>query len=397
MNRLDVYLNALPVGRLERKGSDTWTFQFFDSYLELEHRPVLSQSFEDDLERAHSATLLLPPFFSNLLPEGALRRFLSGQLGVNEQREAQLMAYLGTDLPGAVRVLAGGTGEEGSGTLGVPAIVRPLTTRRGFRFSLAGLQLKFPAEFSEQRWTLPASDSSGKWILKLPDPHHPDLPSLEYSDLQWARRAGIDVPNHRLVPVEQIDPLPVTWTYAEGFALGVRRYDRLEDGRRVHQEDFAQVLGVFPDEKYEATNYESLANIVRRICPPGDFRQLVRRLVFMVLSGNGDAHLKNWSLSYPNELAPALGPAYDLVSTRVYPDYEELALNFVGTKRFRGVDRQRFRRLARKLDEDEQVFVHWVDEDAQRIRDAWRAFRPESPAREEHKRTIDRHLDQMLI
>jgi len=60
MNRLDVYLNALPVGRLERKGSDTWTFQFFDSYLELEHRPVLSQSFEDDLERAHSATLLLP-------------------------------------------------------------------------------------------------------------------------------------------------------------------------------------------------------------------------------------------------------------------------------------------------------------------------------------------------
>jgi serine/threonine-protein kinase HipA len=44
----------------------------------------------------------------------------------------------------------------------------------------------------------------------------------------------------------------------------------------------------------------------------------MRRLAFMVLSGNADAHLKNWSLLYPDGVRPRLAPVYDLVSTVMY-------------------------------------------------------------------------------
>jgi serine/threonine-protein kinase HipA len=45
----------------------------------------------------------------------------------------------------------------------------------------------------------------------------------------------------------------------------------------------------------------------------------MRRLAFMVLSGNADAHLKNWALLYPDGVNPRLAPVYDVVSTVVYP------------------------------------------------------------------------------
>ncbi len=45
----------------------------------------------------------------------------------------------------------------------------------------------------------------------------------------------------------------------------------------------------------------------------------MRRLAFMVLSGNADAHVKNWAIVYPDGLEARLAPVYDFVSTIVYP------------------------------------------------------------------------------
>jgi Uncharacterized protein related to capsule biosynthesis enzymes len=41
-----------------------------------------------------------------------------------------------------------------------------------------------------------------------------------------------------------------------------------------------------------------------------------------ILLANGDAHLKNWSLLYPDKMAPRLSPAYDIVTTSVYFESE---------------------------------------------------------------------------
>jgi serine/threonine-protein kinase HipA len=53
--------------------------------------------------------------------------------------------------------------------------------------------------------------------------------------------------------------------------------------------------------------------------------EYTRRLVFSALIGNGDMHLKNWSLVYPDQRTPALAPAYDLVSTIPYMRDEDTA------------------------------------------------------------------------
>ena len=56
---------------------------------------------------------------------------------------------------------------------------------------------------------------------------------------------------------------------------------------------------------------------------------MARRLVFNVLMGNGDAHIKNWSLIYDNPLRPRLAPAYDLVSNVAYTTHDtSIALNW---------------------------------------------------------------------
>jgi len=54
-----------------------------------------------------------------------------------------------------------------------------------------------------------------------------------------------------------------------------------------------------------------------------------------VLMGNGDAHIKNWSLIYDNPLRPRLSPAYDLVSTVAYTAHDtSVALNMGKVKDF---------------------------------------------------------------
>ena len=61
--------------------------------------------------------------------------------------------------------------------------------------------------------------------------------------------------------------------------------------------------------------------------------------------GNGDAHLKNWSIVYPDGRIPALSPAYDLVPTVLYIENDDLGLNLNGSKEFSGVGAASFERL----------------------------------------------------
>lgn len=68
-------------------------------------------------------------------------------------------------------------------------------------------------------------------------------------------------------------------------------------------------------KRYEAATYDRLLRTVFNLCGVEDARELLRRLVFMILSGNTDLHLKNWSIYYPQQVAPRLAPAYDLVAT----------------------------------------------------------------------------------
>jgi len=391
MNHLSVKLGRVEVGDLRRRSGDAWEFRFRPEYQNLHPRPVLGQIFEDDLARVHRENLRLPAFFSNLLPEGPLRELVARQAGVSNRREAFLLEVLGRDLPGAVVVdLVNGGDIDDEEAPSAPAVAPPQVPTP-LKFSLAGVQLKFSVLREGTRLNLPASGQGGRWIVKCPDPRHPGLPANEISMLRWARKAGIEVPDHDLVPIAELQGLPDGLSFPEAEALAVRRYDRVETSR-IHQEDFAQVLGLFPDAKYMRYNYETIGNVIHAVAGPAAFVEFAKRLAFVVLSGNGDAHHKNWSLLYPDGAHAALAPAYDLVFTRAYDPSDNLALNFGGSREFSEVTMATFRRLARKSGYDEVLLADAVGEAAAAIRAAWKEINSELPVDLQAKARMDQHL-----
>lgn len=104
--------------------------------------------------------------------------------------------------------------------------------------------------------TLPVDGVGGDWIVKLPSPRFEAVPENEYAMMTLARAVGIDVPDVRLVATNDIERLPQHLPEAFGQSLAVRRFDAAQRaGERVHIEDFAQVFGVYPENKYRKASY----------------------------------------------------------------------------------------------------------------------------------------------
>lgn len=378
--RYGVWLDHERVGTLNQRGDYTW-FLFSPEYLADPDRSVLGLVFEQEPAARHANALRLPPWFSNLLPEGRLRDWIAADRHVSVEREMELLAQVGHDLPGAVRVLR----EDGPPEKGWhpgAATADPYAGRGesrdgralGWRFSLAGVSLKFSMLRKDDRLTLPAYGEGGDWIVKLPDRTYRNVPLNEYAMMSLAAEAGIDVPDRQLVHRDQLDDLPPNvWPGDEDFAYAVRRFDRDEQRRRVHIEDFAQVRNIYPDEKYRG-NFDTLASLIYRRHDLASLREFARRMAFNVLITNGDAHLKNWSLIYRDRRVPSLAPAYDLVSTGVYrvgDEPEDLGLRFGGTRRFDDINLTTFARLERRLGITAGSLCDRVVETVERVRAAW--------------------------
>lgn len=316
-----VFLGDTLVGELfpGTNGAES-AFEFDAAYADSAERPILGRWFEDRLiappRRFRGSPL--PQFFRNLLPEGALRKMIEQRLGQPENPEYTMLLRLGENLPGAVRIIS----DLDPG----PLEERERRRRQAgdpFRFALAGVQPKLALAESNERLTLPLEGQGGHWIAKLGSPALRHLADNECAMLDWAEACGLDVPEHRVISSTEIDDFPDDFEADERILI-VRRFDRDARGR-IHQEDFAQVFGVAPEERYACAipdrgwaHYGSIGAVVHALCPPGDFREYMRRLAFMVLSGNADAHLKNWALVYPDGIGARLAPVYDFVSTVVY-------------------------------------------------------------------------------
>ena len=178
----------------------------------------------------------------------------------------------------------------------------------------------------------------------------------------------------------------------EQEAFAIRRFDRPEPGRRLHIEDFAQVLDLFPEQKYDHCNHETLARVILVVVGKAGLLAYLRRLVFMVGSGNGDAHLKNWSLTYTNPVAPVLSPAYDLVSTIQYLPDDRMALNLARSKQWSDVTTESFSRLARKIGAAQQTVLQEVARSVELIRGAWSDHAKDFGYRADQRSMIERHL-----
>jgi serine/threonine-protein kinase HipA len=376
----EVRLGGRPVGLLEfqRGGS---TFRYTDDLLDPRH-PVLGQVFEERPRARHRSSVGLPHWFANLLPEigSGLRRYYMAQWGDRHLDDARLLLALGEDLPGAVTVSPVDIPERG--LLTAPAVAE------------VG-QLKMSVIRSGERLTLPARGDTGGLIAKLPERAFENLCENEYLMMRWAAAAGLEVPAVELVTAARIPPIFEAVVEPSAPAYVVTRFDRGTGGVRIHIEDLAQVADVPPALRDRGATYDSIAATLNELTGGADLVEYIRRLVAMVLMGNTDAHLKNWSLIYRDGHTPRLSPAYDLVSSTVYRRLALSTLTFSlgGEKLPDQVDLDCFRRLAVAAGVAEETIVDTATSAAEAMAQAWPEVRRADgglfPALAEH---IDRRL-----
>lgn len=161
--------------------------------------------------------------------------------------------------------------------------------------------------------------------LSLPEGYIPCLLKLEMQDAMPQGKAGLCRREFDLLDVAEKSGIRIAnrWLLDDGHLL-VERFDRIND-EKVHVHTFSGLAHKLP-VRYGAT-YEELLRLVRALT--GDQREVVeqfRRMVFNVLLGNRDDHVRNHAFMLQDGQW-RLSPAYDLTPT---PDMPEQSLGVNG-------------------------------------------------------------------
>lgn len=399
MSQLNIYLYKKLIGTLSLLPGELNLFSFDENYINDAQRPTLSLSFKEkiygEIRRDIRPTRVkIPSFFSNLLPEGHLRDYLASSAGVNPEREFFLLRTLGLDLPGALTVKA--PSDEAWPQEAFSNHNNHLK-KESLRFSLAGVQLKFSALMETSAGlTIPSHGVGGHWILKLPSSRFKAVPENEYAMMSLAKKIGIDVPEIKLVSFKEISGLPKNIGTLDGPVLAIKRFDRSTKDP-IHIEDFAQVFGIYPNEKYGRINYKNIAEVLWAEAGLEDILEFIRRLVFNILIGNADMHAKNWSLVYPDKVHARLAPAYDFVSTIAYLEDDGMALNFVKSKKWRDANLEQFAYLAAKAMLPEAPVLNTVKETLNLFREYWPREKKHLGLSKEIISLLDQHLKTLPL
>ncbi len=315
---LQLRLHGSVVGHLLRQPG-ALLLLFDPAWRELPQRPALTLAGTGLHPRARALFASawrgsdeLPPLLANLLPEAGGRRWLSAELVA---APFDLLACLGQALPGAWQIEALPPERIPPGVLDYTAHVQPLAVPPLPLTGLTALGGKQPklAVRLDGGTLRPCPAAAADWLLKLPTAAQPAATRAEFSALQLAGLAGVPCVEAQLVPAADWNAEIPAEAVSEP-ALAVRRFDRRPDGSAVQVEDLAQALGVAPSAKYRACDAVQIGRLLYRYTPQGlgNVRAFAQRLLVNVLLGNGDQHLKNWSLRYDDGQRATLAPAYDL-------------------------------------------------------------------------------------
>lgn len=296
--------------------------------------------------------------FGGLLPEEGQRTAIAQVLGVSPDNPFRFLAALGGDVAGALAFLPEG---EAPPRVPVGAPTHPLDEAElaalldrlprvpmlagegGARLSLAGAQGKLPVILIDGAVAVPRIGEPSTHLIKPEPERFPGLAANEAFCLSLARAVGLDA-------------AIAEWRAVAGRPyLLVTRYDRIERDEhtfRLHQEDFAQALGVPSNRKYASeggpTFRDSFA-LVRQATtrPAREVLKLADAAIFNLIVGNADAHAKNYSILRRENGEAVLAPLYDLVATHIWPELSaKLAMRFGRAPTLEDVDADSFERFA---------------------------------------------------
>ncbi|MDP8986533.1 MAG: HipA domain-containing protein [Pseudomonadota bacterium] len=346
-------INQAAVGTLQEVAG-LWSFQYAADWLGnpqcfalSPHLPLAAEPLVDGASKRP-----VQWYFDNLLPEEGQRVLLAGDAKLDAADAFGLLAWYGAESAGSVTLLPPEAAAQAAEPLrplpddALEARIRqlpkaPLTQAAVKRMSLAGAQHKLAVVLRDGALFEPAGATPSTHILK---PDHPDEDYRHSVVNEWfvmrlAKRLGLDVPDvHR-----RYVPSPVYL---------VDRFDRIPDGQswqRRHVIDACQLLGLDRSFKYSQGSMDSLAALANACRSPAVARsRLFGWLIFNVLVGNGDAHLKNLSFLVSHE-GVQLAPLYDLLSVATYdtpafdkkgwPAQTQLAWPILGVRHFSDINR----------------------------------------------------------
>jgi len=318
-----------PVGSLSEKG-----FQYSADYPDQPDAKAISVSLP--LQKELYSQNVTKCFFEGLLPEGFSRKSVASWMRVSEDDYISMLAGLGKECLGAIVITDGNETEEAGyrklSISEVKALAAEGATRSAklvteSHLSLTGASGKTGLFYDREsgEWYQPYGTAPSTHIVKQSHIRLKGIVVNELLCLRTAAKCGIDVPECSIIDTggkEDGDILLATKRYDRTGEKGI--LDGLSVPFRLHQEDFAQALGIASADKYEPEHGDYLAKMFDGLRkwssdPLSDRMKLWDIVVFNYLIGNTDSHLKNVSLLYNKSISGIrLAPAYDMVSTTVY-------------------------------------------------------------------------------
>jgi len=356
LDRLVVWSDQRIAGELAIDRGGAMHFTYAADWLADDGVAALSQALPK--QAAPFGDALCKAVFGGLLPEEGQRTAIARALGVSPDNPFRLLAALGGDVAGALAFLPEGetppVSPEGdpahplddaelADLIGRLPRVPMLAGEGGARLSLAGAQGKLPVVLVDGAIAVPRIGEPSTHLIKPEPERFSGLAANEAFCLALARAIGLDA-------------AMAAWQEVAGKPyLLVARYDRLgRDGHttRLHQEDFAQALGVPSNRKYASEGgptFRDCFALARQATtrPAREVLKLADAAIFNLIIGNADAHAKNFSLLRRDNGEVVLAPLYDLVATHMWPELSaKLAMRFGRAATLEDTDAESFERFA---------------------------------------------------
>ena len=310
-------------------------FRYQESYLNSSESKAVSISLP--LQKEAFTPGQTRNFFEGLLPEGFTRRTVASWMRVDELDYLSILTGLGNECIGAIRICRAGeqppvAGYEKLSARRVKELAAEGATKSAeivteAHLSLAGASGKIGLFYHEGQWYLPKGSAPSTHIVKQSHVRYESIVVNEQLSLSCAGKMGIEVPKSFIINVGDAsdkDVLFASERYDRVFE-NAGHIDGLPCPNRLHQEDFAQALGIASIDKYESDPSQDylarMFELLRKYSanPIEDQLKLWEIVVYNYLLGNTDSHIKNYALLYGRDLnGIRLAPAYDILSTCVY-------------------------------------------------------------------------------
>ena len=249
MKRLNVYYSEILVGSISLDFDNMINFDYSMDWLKSESAFPLSKQLP--LER-FTFVDAAQTYFSNLLPEGKIRKILSAKFRISEDNDFQLLAQIGSECAGAISIRSENikqkfknkkmTLAEIEKKFNTQPIIQLGLSDEDIRLSLAGAQDKITLIKDKNDFQIPLDGSASTHILKMP--------SRDYKNITENEKFVTDLAelcDFKIMPSEILKMNKNTF-------LLIERYDRINkknEIERLHQEDFCQALGISYKNKYQ--------------------------------------------------------------------------------------------------------------------------------------------------